>query len=224
MRSLPDRAREARARIRSGELRGDALRELLLALPPRDRDVFADVMLALEEAPAEDVDLPRGSVAYLPAGVDAILAVAELVPLRPGDAFVDLGSGLGRVVLLAHLLSGASARGIEIQPHLARAARGAAAHLGLPDVTFAHANAADTSLEGDVFFLYAPFNGPMLQDVLRRLEDVARRHAVVVVTLDLGLDAIPWLSRRTTSAAPLVVYDAGSGASAWGGGGRPRTP
>lgn len=209
--ALLQRAGAARARIREGGLRGAALRDLLASVPAGDREAFVDVMLGLDGAPADDVALPRGAVPYLPAAVDAVLALASSLP---AGLFVDLGSGLGRVVLLVHLLTGAVARGVEIQPRLVAAARTAAAALGLRDVTFVAANAADGPVEGDVFFLYAPFNGPMLRDVLARIEDLARRRAVVVATLDLDLEGFSWLVRRPTPAPPLAVYDARARASA----------
>jgi len=39
---------------------------------------------------------------------------------------VDLGAGVGRVVMLAHLLTGARAHGIEVQKELVRIGRNAA--------------------------------------------------------------------------------------------------
>jgi SAM-dependent methyltransferase len=203
---LRRRAREAHARIRTGELRGEALRALLLDVPRLERDAFADVVLGLDGAPADDVALPRGAVPYLPCSVDAISTFVRDVPLRADTTLVDLGSGLGRVVLLAHLLTGSSAHGIEIQPHLVAAARAAASALGLRAVTFVHANAAEVDLDGDVFFLYAPFNGAMLADVLRRIEAASKRRAIVVVTVDLVLD-VPWLTRRPSSDVSLSIHD-----------------
>ena len=145
--------------------------EQLLAMHPNERESFVDRLLALPEAPP-DVPLPRGSVPYLPASVAEILEVAKVV--RSDDVFVDLGSGLGRVVMLVHMLTGARARGIEIQEPLVRIARERASALKL-DVTFEHANVLDADLDGTVFFLYAPFNGDTLERVMGRLE-----HARVV--------------------------------------------
>src|SRR4051794_1105118 len=103
----------ARAAIASGALRRAALLELLPAVPFCDRDDFSGEVLGFEGPPPEIPALPRGSVPSLPCGVDDILAMVRAVPLEPGDELVDLGSGLGRVVILAHLISGARARGVE---------------------------------------------------------------------------------------------------------------
>jgi SAM-dependent methyltransferase len=139
--------------------------------------------------------------------VEEILAMVQEVPLRPDDELVDLGAGLGRVVILAHLLSGARARGVELQEPLVGRARARAAELALPGVSFVHADAALAELDGSVFFLYAPFNGEVLARVVRRLEDVARRRAIVVAAVGLELHDAPWLRPRTSSCASLALYD-----------------
>jgi SAM-dependent methyltransferase len=188
-------------------LRGAALLELLLSVPPCDRDEWVDQHLGYEGPPPDDSDLPRGSVPYLPCGVDEIVAMVRGLPLRSTDEFVDLGSGIGRVVILVHLLSGARARGIEIQEHLVRMARARSRELSLAEVSFVHDDARDAELDGSVFFLYAPFNGQMLIAVLRRLEEVARRRRIVVCTVDLELRGLAWLCPRRSSHASLSLYD-----------------
>jgi SAM-dependent methyltransferase len=186
--------------------RGDALFEHLLALPLADRDAWVDELLGIDDTPS-DVNLPRGSVPYLPCGVDEVLAMVRDVPVRSSDDFVDLGSGIGRVAILVHLLSNAHASGIEIQEALVRNARIRCAQLGLNEIQFVHANVADMDLDGSIFFLYAPFNGEMLASVLRRIETVAQRKAIVVCTVGLELHA-PWLIPRSASSVTLSIYDA----------------
>jgi hypothetical protein len=205
--SLRHRARAARADLIRGALPAEALLELLLSVPYVERDAWADELLGLEQAPPDIPDLPRGSVPYLPSGVDEILTMVREVPIRQSDAFVDLGSGLGRVVMLTHLLSGARGVGVEIQEPLVCAARRGAAALALGGVSFVRANAADLDLDGSVFFLYAPFNGKMLTHVLGRLESVARRRPIVVCTVGMEFRDVRWLAPRTTSSVSLSVYD-----------------
>jgi SAM-dependent methyltransferase len=200
-------ASRARAEVEAGALRGAALCERLLAVPFDERDAWIDEVLGFERPPADIPDLPQGSVPYLPCGVNEILALVRDVPVRPEDEFVDLGSGLGRVVILVHLLSGARARGVEIQEPLVRSARARSAGLGLAGVSFVHANAADTELDGAVFFFYAPFNGQMLADVLRRVEHVARRRPIVVCAVGLEFRGVPWLKPRQSANVSLALYD-----------------
>jgi SAM-dependent methyltransferase len=205
--SLRLRARTARAEISSGALRGTALLELIRSIPIFDQDAWVDELLGIEEPPPDIPDLPRGSVPYLPSGVEEILAMVVEAPVQPDDELVDLGSGLGRVAILAHLLSGARASGVEIQEPLVRSARARCAELGLADVSFVHGNATEAALDGSIFFLYAPFNGEMLARVLRRLEEVARRRAIVLCAVGLELPDVPWLLPRETSSISLTLYD-----------------
>ncbi len=181
--------------------------ERLLSMPARGRDAWVDELLGLGAPPEDLPNLPRGSVPYLPCGVDEILAMVQAAPLTPDDELVDLGSGLGRVAILAHLLSGARCHGVEIQEPLVRIATERQVALNLPAVSFALANAADVPLDGSIFFLYAPFNGEMLARVLRRIEEVARRRSIIVCTVGLELRAVSWLRPRATSSVSLSLYD-----------------
>ena len=200
-------AARARAELEAGALRGPALLERLRAIPFVDRDAWIDEVLGFEPPPPDLPDLPVGAVPYLPCGVDEIMAMVQAVPLGPDDHLVDVGSGLGRVVIVAHLLSGARASGVELQAHLVERARARGAALRLPAVSFVHANAAELALDGSVFFLYAPCNGELLTRVVARLERLARARRFVVCTVGLELDE-PWLRARPSAHAALALYDA----------------
>ena len=215
--SLLVTARTARAQIASGALRGAALLELLLSVPFLERDAFADALLGIDPPPPDMPGLPRGAVPYLPSSVEEILAMLRDVPVGPDDVLVDLGSGLGRVLILTHLLTGARARGIEIQEHLVRSSVSRCAALGLTAISFVHANAAEAAsadadavevdLDGSVFFLYAPCNGEMLTRVLTRLERVGRRRRIVFCTVGVASLDVRWLTPRRTSSVSLMLYD-----------------
>ncbi len=209
--SLLLRARTARADLATGALRGARLVELLLSIPFLDRDAWVDDVLGIESPPPDIPSLPRGSVPYLACGVEEILAMVREAPVGAEDELVDLGSGLGRVLIVAHLLSGARGRGVEIQEPLVRRARALCAELALTEISFVQADAAETDLDGSVFFLYAPFNGPMLTRVLGRLEDVARRRKIVVCAVGLELRDVPWLVPRNASCVSLMLYDSSVG-------------
>ena len=186
-------------------LRGPALFDAIAAVPATDRERWVDELLGIEELPADE-PLPRGAVPYLPCGVDDIVTAVRELPLREHDAFVDLGSGLGRVAILAHLLSGARTHGIEIQGTLVASARRRAAALGLDRVTFEQADAREAALDGSAFFLYAPFNGEMLAAVLGRLEALARTRNFALVTVGMDL-RVPWLVSRPSSSVALTIHD-----------------
>jgi SAM-dependent methyltransferase len=206
--SLWGEARRVRAELEAGTLRGAPLLQRLLSVPPAERDVFTDEVLGLGEAPPDVAPLPRGAVPYLPSGVEEILALLREAPVGPDDELVDLGSGLGRVVLLAHLLCGARARGVELQEPLVRRATARRDQLGLSGVEFVHADAAQLALDGSIFYLYAPFSGETLARVLRNLEDVARRRPIVVGAVGVEFRDRPWLRPRPTSCLALTLYDA----------------
>lgn len=193
--------------IRSGALRGAALLARIRAVPPLEREAWVDDALGLPSLP-DDGALPRDAVPYLPSGVDAILTAVCETPITERDRFVDLGSGLGRVPILVHLVSGARAHGIEIQPHLVAEARRCAEALALGDrdVTFDHANAIDAPLDGTVFYLYAPFGGATRARVLERLRAIAATRAIRICALGFDLRDEPWLASLPSSDAELSLY------------------
>ncbi|CAN5133047.1 hypothetical protein BH09MYX1_BH09MYX1_13550 [soil metagenome] len=205
--SLKLEAKLARNAITRGALRGDPLLALLLDVPMVERDPWVDALLGLKDAPPDIPELPRGAVPYLPCGVDEILALVRDVPVRAEDHVVDVGSGLGRVAILVHLLTGARTSGVEIQAPLVLRARERCADLGLDAIAFVEGNAVDAPLDGSIFFLYAPFNGDTLRRVIERLEDVARRRSIVVCTVALELRDAGWLVPRSTSSLALTIYD-----------------
>jgi hypothetical protein len=128
--------------------------------------------------------------------------------VRASDRLVDLGAGLGRVLVLAHLLSAAHGLGVEIQAPLVHRARAHCAALGLDAIHFVHANAAEIELDGTICFLYAPCNGAMLGQVLARLAAAARRHPILVATVGVELGDVGWLRPRATAHRALALYDA----------------
>ena len=103
--------------------------------------------------------------------------------LGPRDCFYDLGSGMGHVTTLVHLLSGATARGVEVEPAFCEYAQARAAALRLTQVEFINADArrADYT-EGNIFFMYTPFEGGMLLKVLERLRERSRSGPIRLAT------------------------------------------
>jgi predicted RNA methylase len=182
------------------------LLQRLMSVPSQDRDAYVDRELGFRPPPPDE-GLPQGGVPYLPATVDDIVAVVREVPLRPTDTFVDLGSGLGRVAIIAHLLSGARAHGVEVQERLVRLARERAAALGVERVTFEHTNVVDAELDGNVFFLYSPFNGETLKRVLKKLEALSKKKRIALAAVDIEFPHERWLRRRDTSSLAVTIYE-----------------
>ena len=184
-------------------------REELLRVPFLDRDAWVDRMLGLDELPADGPELPGGCVPYLPCAVDVLLRIAERVPMRPDDRFLDIGSGVGRAAVVLHLLTGHEVRGIEVQSGHVQAARRLVEKLGLSKVTFVEGDAGeriDEFATGTVFFLYCPFSGERLTRFLRNVESVSRERTVCICTVDLPLPPCSWLERVGAEDGDLAVY------------------
>ncbi|MFO0710495.1 MAG: hypothetical protein U0353_11685 [Sandaracinus sp.] len=180
-----------RASFSGGQLRGAALRAALLAVEPSSRDAWIDALLGLGEIPEDGPSLPRGGVPYLPCDVSAILSAIDLVTLDARRTFVDLGAGVGRAAMLVHLLTGARAIGVEVQPELVAHADATLARLQLGGISMRCADVRSVALEGDVFFLYAPFSGAILDEVTRVLAALGARRPIEVITVDLELALDP---------------------------------
>lgn len=191
-------------------LRSTDLLAWLAALPPDARDAAIDAHLGIaRDACAPSTASPgEHLVGYHASGVAPIVHALDAVPVIAHDVVIDLGAGLGKVVALAHLLTGATARGIELQPDLVARAREEAARRAI-DVEHQCADAREAPLDdGTVFFLYAPFTGPVLAEVVARLHAVACRHAIVVCALGIDLPReAAWLRRRSLDAFWLAIYD-----------------
>ncbi len=183
---------------------GEALLAHLAAFPPDARDAEVERLLGIADAdftpPAPDC------LGYHPSGVAPVVRALIEAPVTEDDLFVDLGSGLGKAAMLARLISGARARGIELQAALVARAR----QVAVEGVEFIHADVREAPLdEGTVFFLYNPFTGAVLHEVLARLRAVAQRHAIVVCALGINLErgTGSWLKPREVDAFWLQVFD-----------------
>jgi SAM-dependent methyltransferase len=182
------------------------LAEWLAALPPAARDQAIEERLGIA-GPVSPAPPGEDLVGYHASGVAPIVRALLEVPVDEQDVILDLGSGLGKVAILAALLTGAKARGIELQPLLAERAREAASRLGI-DVSFTTGDARDADLEeGSVFFLYLPFVGVPLAAVLERLRAIAQRRAIAVCALGFDLPGAPWLVSRRIDHFWLSIYD-----------------
>lgn len=180
----------------------------LAALPKGKRDDWVDQLCGLCELPPDEPELPRGCVPYLPSSVDTLLRMIELAKVQSSDVFVDIGSGMGRATALTHLLTGAGAIGVEIQPALVRQSRDLALRLHADRVSVVEGDAAKLTrylVIGSVFFLYCPFSGERLDQVIDDLEEIARTRLIRVCSVDLPLPHRPWLT-PVSSSRDLAVY------------------
>jgi SAM-dependent methyltransferase len=189
-------------------VRGAQWLDWLASLPADERDAAVEELLGIGGQAPPSTPPGEHLIGYHATGVAPIVRMLIEVPVGRGDVFIDLGAGLGKVVLLAAILTDASARGIELQGALVERAREAAAQLRV-DVRFEQGDARELDLDdGTIFFLYLPFTGPALVDVLRRLHAIACRRAIVVCALAIDLERwAPWLQRRPGDSFWMAIYD-----------------
>jgi SAM-dependent methyltransferase len=202
-------ATSIRALVSERALPPTAFRAALTNVPSLDRDAWLDAVLGLDAIPEDGADLPRGCIPYLPCPVDTLLGAAEHAEIGPSDLFVDVGSGVGRAAVLMHLLTGASAVGLEIQRELVTASRALTTRLNLDSFSVLEGDAvqlAGSVTTGTVFFLYCPFGGQHLEKVLDDLEPIARAKPIRVCTVNLPLPPRPWLALEHATSGDLSVY------------------
>lgn len=141
-------------------------------------DIFINELISFQPIPEQTMELEPEMVFYQKTPARIIFELAEKSKFTKEDVFFDLGSGLGQAAILLNLLSGVRAYGVEFDPAFCDYATACAEQLNLPDVTFINADArkADYS-KGTVFFMYTPFKGGILQEVLEvlRKESLSRK-------------------------------------------------
>ncbi|MGQ0764208.1 MAG: hypothetical protein ACT4OZ_00910 [Gemmatimonadota bacterium] len=164
---------------------------------------------------------------YFPTDYGTIYRAFEHLRVRPDvDSFVDYGSGMGRVVIVAATFPFRRVIGLELSEKLheiaGRNLEVARPHLRCRDVELIPGDATAYEIPGDVtvFFLYSPFLGEALIAVLRQIETSLRRwprKAVIVFKNTRHLAAVmgqfPWLSKTHEFPAldaghPVWILDA----------------
>jgi hypothetical protein len=196
--------------IRDGSMRGERFRSALEGVGAESRDYWAEEVLDLAFPPLGEMPLPPGLTPYIPSGVSEVLHALDLTSVGAEDVFVDVGAGLGKVLLLASLIAGARGHGVELDPSLVAHGRGSAATLGLDGVTLVEGDAAEADLgAGSVYYLFSPFTGVVLDRVMQRLESIARQRDIYVCASAVDGAKYPWLSPVQAPSSWLVVYRTG---------------
>jgi hypothetical protein len=146
-------------------------------------DELVGGILQFEEPSVEIVPLESEMVPYQPTPARHILDFIGRTALTDRDFLIDLGSGLGQVTLMASICSSANCTGIEREPSYVDCAWKSARSLNLNNVRFIRgdARAADLS-SGTVFYLFTPFTGAILRDVLNSLRQEAVRRKIRICT------------------------------------------
>lgn len=146
-------------------------------------DVLINGLLLSPAVPIETKAREPEMIPYQQTPARIILELVEKAPLTDKSVFYDIGSGLGQLPSLVHLLTGATANGIEFEPAYCDYALACATDLNLSAVEFINADARTVDYgDGTVFFMYTPFVGSLLQTVLEKLQREPRSKGVWVCT------------------------------------------
>ena len=146
-------------------------------------DMFLNGLLTNQNLPVETKDREPEMIFYQKTPARIILELIKKAEFKPHDVFFDLGSGLGQVAILVNLLTSVVSKGVEFEPAFCGYAKACVNDLNLNHVDFMNIDAryADYSL-GTIFFMYTPFEGKMLQDVLQNLSGEAKKRKIKIFT------------------------------------------
>jgi Methyltransferase domain len=166
-------------------------------------------VLRLREPESANIRPGPEMVFYQPTPARHILHMLRLCALCAADVLVDLGSGLGHVPILAALLTPARCVGIEMEPAYIATARACARGLGVSRAEFLEqdARAADLST-GTVFYLYTPFTGSILANVLSGLRQQSAQRVLRICTFGPCTQTVarePWLTAHATPEASRIT-------------------
>lgn len=197
---------ELRERIRNGALDMQAFVAHLREASLETRDHLVEEILGIAYPPLQASSLPREAIHYCPSGLAEILFMLEKASLGPARTFVDLGSGLGKVVLLVALLTGARSYGVELAPDLVSHARSAAQALHLDNAHFIEGDIRDVPLpRADVYYMYIPLIRSTA--VVARLMELAAERRVRIFSQALDLKHLPWLRAGNAASYWLQMYE-----------------
>ena len=188
--------RKLREEIASGNSTGGKLKQQLLGYASdgsanRDErevgydslDALVSGLLLAEAAPEAVRQREPEMVFYQPTPARIVLEMVEKTDFQQEDVFYDIGSGLGQVAILVHLLTGVRSKGVEIEPAYCEYARRCACRLNLSRVTFTNQDAREVDYtEGTLFFMYTPFEGKVLEQVLGQLETQSKKRRIQLYT------------------------------------------
>ncbi len=147
----------------------------------------AVVVVALLLLPLLGVSAPTKDARYDPTPYPIVRAMLQLAKVGPNDVVYDLGSGDGRIVIMAAQEFGARGVGVDIDPELVTLARDNARKAGVESkVKFIEGNMYDTDVRPATvvtLFLHPEPNLKLRSKLLSRLKPGSR---VVSYIWDMG--------------------------------------
>ncbi|MGY4385362.1 hypothetical protein ACVWYN_002400 [Pedobacter sp. UYP24] len=144
-------------------------------------DIFLNRILSATTVNEAKRALEPEMVFYQKTPARIIIAISKKI--NHDDVFFDIGCGVGQAVILVNLISGAKAIGIEFEPEFCNYGTEVALKLELKDTSFFNEDARNADYStGTVFFLYTPFIGKMMQEVLVLLHQVSLKKEIRIFT------------------------------------------
>ena len=147
--------------------------------------------------PEESLEREPGMIRYQSTPASVILEMIDQSKFSKEDIFYDLGSGLGLVVNLVHILTGVRCVGVEYQPSYSRYAEQIAMDFGLDEVAFINADVRTVDIsDGTVFYLFNPFGGHIFDAVMQNLFILAGKQEITICSYGTCTEEIamlPWL-------------------------------
>jgi len=167
-----------------------------------DLDELMSGVLQLREPVNAAIHGPE-MVFYQPTPARHIVDLIDVGGLSETDVLVDLGAGLGHVPILASMLTGCRAIGVELERAYVESARDCVGRLALKRVAFVQQDAREADLSaGSVFYLYTPFTGTTLNAVVAKLKKEAEKRVIRVCTLGPCAQVIAGQTWLTSSESP----------------------
>ncbi len=146
-------------------------------------DELISGVLQFEEPSAEVAQLEPEMVAYQPTPARHIFDLIDRTALTEREFLIDLGSGPGHVALMFSICTSTNCIGIELEPAYVDCARKSARWLDLNNARFIQGDARTADLSnGTVFYLYTPFSGAILREVLNALRQEAVKREIRICT------------------------------------------
>lgn len=177
-------------------------------------DDFVGGLILERPAPEETFERTAEMVYYEPVPASVILELVDRAALGSDELFIDIGSGLGQAAILVHLLTGANVRGVEIEPTFVAYANRTVHDLSLDGVHFSAGDAREVSLAGaQLYFLFTPFTGRILGNVMGRLYAEAQQRPIIVSAFGPCVARVAdqrWLQPRrdiSDSDFRLAIFD-----------------
>ena len=162
-------------------------------------DFLLEEILLPQPHPQPSLERGVGMVRYEPTPASVILELTERIVFTDDDVFYDLGSGLGKVTTLVHLLTGVRCVGVEYQPDFCAYTDWQARGLNLNGIKYLNADARHLDYsDATVFFFFNPFGGTIFPSVLERLQKEAQQRDLRICSYGSSsqpLSELSWLEQ-----------------------------